>query len=352
MALYGSFLVRTFTFGFDARTSRGRMTDRRSWFLKVADRRKPEMWGYGECAPLPGLSVDDVPDFEKVLDAVVGNIGNVVLSGDIPQQVYNLVPTGFPSIQFGLETAFFDLLQGGKRLIFDNDFVRGVPIPINGLVWMADGESMLKQVHALVAKGFSCIKVKVGGLDFEVECALLQEVRQSYGSDVITLRLDANGAFGDEEALDKLERLSTFSIHSIEQPVKPGSSRLAEICQRSPIPVALDEELIGNELAKQALLERSRPSFIVLKPSLHGGIYHCREWIAIAERLGIGWWITSALESSIGLNAISQFTAEYPVTIPQGLGTGSIYTNNIPAPLRVSGGGLWYDPSASWDVNF
>lgn len=350
MALYGSFLERTFTFRFDARTSRGRMTHRRSWLVRIANTDEPGKAGYGECGPLPGLSVDDVPGFESVLSAVVEKVGDVVLSGDIPLQVHDIIPAGFPSIQFGLETALLDLRNGGRRLIFDNDFIRGTPIPINGLVWMADRESMLEQVRTLVAKGFSCIKVKVGGLDFEIECDLLREIRALYDARTITLRLDANGAFTDGEAPGKLERLAAFSIHSIEQPVKAGSSQLAEICRRSPIPIAFDETLIGNESRKKALLESTRPSFIVLKPSLHGGIYHCRDWIETAGRLGIGWWITSALESSIGLNAISQFTAGYPITIPQGLGTGSIYSDNIGSPLRVSNGSLRYDPSGTWEV--
>lgn len=348
MSLYGSFLSRTFTFRFDARTSRGRMKDRRSWFIKVVDTNEPEKAGYGECAPLPGLSVDDVPEFEEVLTGVVEKVGGMTLSGDILQIVHEIVPEGFPSITFGLETALLDLNNGGSRLIFDNSFIRGTPVPINGLVWMADRASMMKQVRELVAKGFSCIKIKIGGLGFEVECDMLREIRHLYDTDTITLRLDANGAFDDRDASAKLEALSEFSIHSIEQPVRPGSKQLAEICRHSPVPIALDEELIGNESVKQQLLETIRPSFIVLKPSLHGGIYHCRDWIGVAGHLGIGWWVTSALESSIGLNAISQFTAGYAPVIPQGLGTGSIYTDNVPSPLRVMNGCLQYDPSGTW----
>ena len=350
MPLYGSFIVRTFTFRFDARTSRGRMKDRRSWFIKVADTNEPEKAGYGECAPLPGLSLDDVPEFEEVLTGVLEKVGSMALSGDILQNVQDIVPEGFPSITFGLETALLDLKNGGRRLIFDNSFVHGTPVPINGLVWMADRASMLNQVRELVVRGFSCIKIKVGGLDFEVECDLLREVRHMYDPETITLRLDANGAFDDKDALSKLEKLLAFSIHSIEQPLKPGSRQLAEICRRSPIPIALDEELIGNESAKKKLLETIMPSFIVLKPSLHGGVYHCREWISVAEDLGIGWWITSALESSIGLNAISQFAAGYMPGIPQGLGTGSIYTNNVQSPLRVLNGNLQYDPLGTWHL--
>src|SRR5690606_26190571 len=344
-----SFSARTFTFRFDARTSRGRMKNRRSWFIKLVDTTAPEKAGYGECAPLPGLSIDDVPEYEEVLAGVLEKVEGQPLPGDILQNVREIVPVGFPSISFGLETALLDLQTGGRRLIFDNNFVRGTPIPINGLVWMADRSSMLNQVGELVAKGFSCIKIKVGGLDFEVECDMLREIRHKYDRDTITLRLDANGAFDDNNALSRLEALSAFSVHSIEQPVKPGSKQLAEICRRSPVPIALDEELIGNEVSKRQLLETIRPSFIVLKPSLHGGIYHCRDWINVAGQLGIGWWITSALESSIGLNAISQFTGQYTPEIPQGLGTGSIYTDNIQSPLRVLNGSLQYDPQGKWE---
>lgn len=309
---------------------------------------QPDKAGYGECAPLPGLSVDDVPEFEEVLKGVLEKAGGMALSDEMLQNVQDIVPEGFPSITFGMETALLDLKNGGRRLIFDNGFVRGTPIPINGLVWMADRSSMLNQVRELVAKEFSCIKIKVGGLDFEDECDMLREIREMYDPETITLRLDANGAFNNREALPKLEKLSAFAIHSIEQPVKPGSNELAEICRRSPIPIALDEELIGNESAKRKLLETIMPSFIVLKPSLHGGIRHCRDWIKMAEDLGIGWWITSALESSIGLNAISQLTAGYSPVIPQGLGTGSIYTDNIQSPLRVLNGSLQYDPLGKW----
>lgn len=324
------------------------MKDRRSWFVKIVDMDIPGQVGYGECAPLPGLSIDDVPEFEEVLAATLKKLDPLILSGDILQQVRDIVPAGFPSITFGLETALLDLKNGGRGVIFDNSFIRGVPIPINGLVWMSNRASMLNQVRELVAKGFSCIKIKVGGLDFETECEMLAEIRSLYGKNTITLRLDANGAFSEEQALSKLETLAGFSVHSIEQPIKPGSAKIAELCRQSPIPVALDEELIGNELRKQHLLETVRPSYIILKPSLHGGISHCREWISTAERLGIGWWITSALESGIGLNAISQFTAGYGPQIPQGLGTGSIYTNNVQSPLRLLNGALQYDPQGTW----
>jgi o-succinylbenzoate synthase len=349
MPLSGSFFSKTFVFGFDARTSRGSMRDKRSWFIRIFDARNPSVVGVGECGPLPGLSVDDVSYFETTLADVLQRVAGQEVPSDIEQWVRSIVPVGFPSITFGLETALFDLVHGGKRLLFDNDFVRGVSIPINGLVWMNDVESMLRQANQLVDRGFSCIKIKVGGCDFEEECSMLRAFRGAHKKDQITLRLDANGAFAPDEALEKLNRLSEFGVHSIEQPIKAGLSEMPDICKKSPIPIALDEELIGREGDKDALLDIIKPAFIVLKPTLHGGMLHAREWISKAEERGIGWWITSALESSIGLNAISQFVSSYNPTIPQGLGTGSIYTNNIKSPLKVVRGSLMSDPQGSWE---
>jgi O-succinylbenzoate synthase len=349
MPLSGSFFSKIFVFGFDARTSRGPMRDKRSWFIRISDTRYPNVVGIGECGPLPGLSVDDVPHFETVLGDVLQRIEGQEVPPNIEEWVRQIVPARYPSVTFGLETALLDLVHGGKRLLFDNDFARGVPVPINGLVWMSDVESMLRQANQLVGRGFTCIKIKVGGCDFDEECRMLRAFREVHDRNHITLRLDANGAFAPDEALDKLSRLSEFDVHSIEQPIKARLPEMASICSESPIPIALDEELIGKEEAKDALLDTIMPAFIVLKPTLHGGMLHCREWISKAEERGIGWWITSALESSIGLNAISQFVASFRPTIPQGLGTGSIYTNNIGSPLKVENGSLRSDPRGSWE---
>jgi o-succinylbenzoate synthase len=348
MVLQGNFFVRTFTFCFDARTSRGSMKTRRSWFIRIADPDEPGKFGLGECGPLPGLSVDYVPDFERVLASSLNKLSATGLPDRTEDVVRSVVPEGFPSVTFGMETALRDLAHGGRRLIYDNGFVRGTPIPINGLVWMGDYDFMLDQVHSLVEKGFTCIKLKIGGLDFDRECELLKAIRGEFGSSAITLRLDANGAFDEATVADKLDRLAEFSIHSIEQPLKPGSEKTIDLCRQSPIAIALDEELIGKENAKRELLERIRPAFIVLKPTLHGGLTHCADWINVAESLTIGWWITSALESNIGLNAISQFTAGYSTKIPQGLGTGSIYSDNFASPLKVVNGHILSDPGGSW----
>lgn len=352
MALRASITKKVFEFNFTARTSRGRMKDRASWFIKVWDEKDPNVFGLGECAPLPGLSVDDKPDYEKVLQSVAEKISS--LKADSPTLLSDcaaLAP-GFPSIAFGLETAMLDFRNGGKRIIFDNSFIQAKPIPINGLVWMGDLDQMLQQASIKIEEGFRCIKIKVGGLNFEKECDILNYIRKKYYREEITLRLDANGAFKTDEALYKLYDLSKFKIHSIEQPIKPHQPELEELCRKSPIPVALDEEMIGVDLQqdKKALLEKVKPQFIIIKPSLHGGILGTQEWIALADSMNIGWWITSALESNIGLNAICQLTANYPVSIPQGLGTGSLYENNFESPLEVKRGELFYNQKLAWNL--
>jgi o-succinylbenzoate synthase len=316
------------------------MKEKTSWFIKVWDNNNDAVYGMGECGPLPGLSPDYSPDFENILVRVLGQLGssNKPDRKDALALAMQIVPPGYPSVLFGLETALLDLLNGGHRIIFDNGFIHGRPIPINGLVWMGDEDFMMRQVHEKIAQGFECIKLKVGGLDFDAECRLLESIRKTYPFDKITVRLDANGAFSTDEAFLRLNALSRFEIHSIEQPIQPGREEMTKICRESPIPIALDEELIGQEADKTNLLTAINPSFIILKPTLHGGMNHCHYWIEEATRLNIGWWITSALESNIGLNAIFQFTANYDIQLPQGLGTGSIYVDNLEPYLTVDGG--------------
>jgi o-succinylbenzoate synthase len=351
MALQASYHKKTFQFNFKARTSRGLMREKTSWFIKVWDDTAPHIVGIGECGPLPGLSIDDKPDFEQTLKETLDKLTSTQRQHTNTSTLQHISPPGYPSITFGLETALLDLQNGGKRVIFDNEFVKGKPIPINGLIWMGDLDFMLHQISDKVSQGFTCIKLKVGGLNFDKECDVLEYIRKRFFREELTIRLDANGAFKTDEVLFKLAELAKFKIHSIEQPIKPGLPVMEELCKKSPIPIAFDEELIGIEGdEKMALLKRLMPAYIILKPTLHGGMQGCREWIAIAEQLGIGWWITSALESSIGLNAISQFTASYPLTMPQGLGTGAIYENNIASPLQVSRGHIRYDASKNWEL--
>lgn len=354
MALKASFTKKVFHFNFTARTSRGRMNDRTSWFIKVWDESKSGIYGIGECAPLPGLSIDAKPDYEEVLQRVIDAIPSLSLrSNSLLKDIRTLVPTGYPSIVFGLETAMIDLRNGGDRIIFKNSFIESKPIPINGLVWMGDLDVMLQQASIKIDDGFRCIKIKVGGLNFEKECDILHYIRKKYFREDIELRLDANGSFKPEEALYKLNDLSRFKIQSIEQPIKPGRPEMEELCRKSPIPIVLDEELIGVESVedKKKLLESIKPQFIIIKPSLIGGIQSSEEWISIAESQGINWWMTSALESNIGLNAICQFTANYQVNIPQGLGTGTLYDDNFQSPLEVVKGEIVFNPKLSWDLS-
>jgi o-succinylbenzoate synthase len=350
MALQFSFFKKVFRFNFKARTSRGLMPDKTSWFIKAFHDDNPNIVGLGECGPLPGLSLDARPDFELILENVLGKLsGRETLSLD---EIYEFIPSGFASITFGLETALLDLMNGGNRIIYKNDFISGKAIPINGLIWMGDMDFTMSQINKKIAEGFDCIKLKVGGLDFEKECDTLEYIRKRYFRQNIMIRLDANGAFKADDVLYKLEQLAKYDIHSIEQPIKPGLAEMEELCRKSPIPVALDEELIGKETREQKIemLKSIRPQFIILKPSLHGGLKSCADWIALAEQNNCGWWITSALESSIGLNAICQFTANYPVTIPQGLGTGAIYENNFESPLQVEKGNIFFRSQVNWHV--
>jgi o-succinylbenzoate synthase len=360
MSLQAELIKHVFAFNFRARTSRGVMQQRTSWFVKLWEESNPTVFGIGECAPLPGLSVDDRSDYESVLTETLQSIQ---LKNYVPvshghalsiPSLKNIVPAGFPSITFGLETALMDLANGGKRMIINNDFMAGRQLPINGLIWMADMDLMLQQIAIKVQEGYTCIKMKVGGLNFEKECDILHYVRKKYYRENLTVRLDANGAFKNDDCLLKLKELSKFDIHSIEQPIKPGQPDvMEEICAKSAIPVALDEELIGVEeySKKEKLLDKIKPPYIILKPSLHGGLASCQEWIALAGQKSIGWWMTSALESNIGLNAICQFTASFPTTIPQGLGTGQLYEDNIPSPLLVRGGKIGVNSLHEWDLS-
>lgn len=350
MAIQASFDTQVFTFNFKARTSRGLMKDKVSHFVRLWDTAAPDVVGTGECGTLAGLSIDDVPDYETILQEVLHQINAAALPANVSlDTLLDMVPPRFPSMLFGLETALRDLQSGGRHLIFDNAFYRGEAIPINGLIWMGDLDFLLGQVNDKIAQGFRCIKLKVGGLNFDRECDVLEYIRKRYFRENVEIRLDANGAFKVDDALYKLKELSRFSIHSIEQPLKPGMAETEELCRKSPIPVALDEELIGVEgAARSTLLTALRPQYIILKPSLHGGFRGCRDWIQLAESMGMAWWITSALESSVGLNSICQFAAEYKLQLPQGLGTGMIYENNLPSPLTVSQGKIYYHQQGTW----
>lgn len=344
-------------FTFQAGTSRGVLTYKDTWIL-IGSKNGKEF--YGECGPLKGLSIDDRPDFETKLDAVCAHVNARSIHawntlGFIDSLIPELDLIGFPSIVMGLETLQADFLNGSKQEIFESSFYNfESPIAINGLVWMNEPEHMLTQALKKIDAGFSCIKLKVGAIDFEKECWVLEQIRAQYSEDKVVLRVDANGAFTEENVWEKLEALSAYGIHSIEQPVKPKQIELMrQLCKDSPLDIALDEELIGLSSLeeKEHLLEEIDPPFIILKPTLLGGFRATDEWIKAAEYRGIEWWMTSALESNIGLNAIAQFTATYPIYMPQGLGTGGLYHNNIPSPLTVYRGGIYYDKDKTWDFS-
>jgi o-succinylbenzoate synthase len=267
----------------------------------------------------------------------------------------NIELSAFPAIRFGLETALRDLEQGGKRLLYPSDFTTGTTgIPINGLIWMGNKREMLSRIAEKLDQGFSVLKMKVGALNFDDELEILHALRKEHPPAQLELRLDANGAWQPDEALEKLKVLSEFGIHSVEQPIPAGTpEEMARVCTNSPIPIALDEELIGVHTPeqKEQLLATIKPHYIILKPSLLGGIKASDEWIGLAEKQGTGWWVTSALESNIGLNAIAQWTATLETSLPQGLGTGSLFANNIPSPLTVTGSRLFYRPEKPWNLS-
>ncbi len=355
MTISASYKKLTLQFKFDAGTSRGVLKEKDSWFIKIKDNKNPLVYGIGEAAPLKGLSIDYVPDFEEKLKEVCSLIAATSSLDAWRQTIAELHLQDYPSIVFALETAFLDLVNGGRRIIFDTVFSRGEQsIPINGLVWMGEKAFMQKQIEEKLRAGFSCIKIKVGAIDFETELLLIKEIRNRFSEKDISIRLDANGAFNIKEAPGKLHELSKYKIHSIEQPIQQGQPEaMAELCSSSPIPIALDEELIGVKTKedKIELLDIINPPFIILKPTLLGGINSSREWIELAEARSIKWWFTSALESNIGLNAIAELTSCYPVTIPQGLGTGQIFHNNIESSLVVSLGAINKSPLREWDLN-
>jgi o-succinylbenzoate synthase len=330
-----------------AGTSRGVLLHRDAYYLLIQDTEKSGITGIGECGIIPGLSLDDRPEFE----VAVQECCHFINKGQYPDSNWLDL---WPSIRFAIETAEKDLKTGGKRLLYDTGFTQNSqPIPINGLIWMGEADDMLRQINEKVNSGFSILKMKVGAIDFKKEVELIRSIRQQYPYSQISIRLDANGAFEPAEALKKLEILAALNIHSIEQPIKAGHPvKMAEICRHSPIPVALDEELIGitdkDEMEK--LLSHIHPQYIILKPSLLGGFKKSEEWAHQAENQGAGWWITSALESNIGLNAIAQWTATLQNPLPQGLGTGSLYTNNVPSPLQVENGFLHFNPENPWDI--
>ncbi len=337
------FKKHTLNFKRPSGTSRGVMSIKETYFLIL---KTEETYGVGECGLLRGLSIDDRPDYEEKLQWVCENIS----LGE--EKLYEVL-TEFPSIQFGLETAFKSLNSESPFVLFSSEFTRGEKaIPINGLVWMGDKAFMKEQISEKLKQGFTCVKMKIGAIDFGTELELLKSIRKEFSASEVELRVDANGAFLPKETLEKLKILSDLQLHSIEQPIKQGQwQEMARLCEETPLAIALDEELIGifPKEEKTELMNTIKPQYIILKPSLIGGFRGSDNWIALAENCNAGWWITSALESNVGLNAISQYTFTKSSKLPQGLGTGSLYTNNIESPLEVSNGALHYKPTGDWN---
>ncbi|WP_057935698.1 o-succinylbenzoate synthase [Algoriphagus resistens] len=345
------YLKRTLVFKFDAGTSRGVLKTKEVYWIKAFQEGHPETVGWGEAAPLAKLSLDDRADFEEVLQRTLLEIADINWrKNKVLEQLQDSIPFELPSIRFGLETAILDLLNGGGKKILGNGFYDGEKsISINGLIWMGERDFMMAQINEKLEQGFGCIKMKIGAIDFGQELDLLNYIRSRFSKDQVTLRVDANGAFLANDAITKLEQLAQYDLHSIEQPIAPGNwEAMKKLCAATPLPIALDEDLIGVE-NKAGLLDEIRPQHIILKPTLLGGIMETNEWIALADARNIGWWMTSALESNIGLNAIAQLADQLGAEIPQGLGTGKLYRNNLKSPLEIEQGRIHYNPSIAWE---
>ena len=343
-----SYKKHVFNFKRPAGTSRGVLNHRTSYHLILWDSEQPEIKGIGECSTIKGLSPDPWDSYEKILCEIQEH----------PNPIETWLEEGlkdFPSIGFGLEMALADLKSGGQRVLFPSDFTDGKEgIPINGLIWMGTKEFMREQINEKIEAGYRCIKLKIGAIDFETELNLLRFIREQFSEDELELRVDANGAFSPQDALEKLKRLADLGIHSIEQPIRQHQwDEMARLCESTPVPIALDEELIGLKKRAEirAMLHHIQPQYLILKPSLLGGFTRSKTFIEEAELAKTGWWITSALEGNIGLNAIAQWTALLKNPMPQGLGTGQLFTNNIPSPLFIANAKLNYDPAGKWDLS-
>jgi O-succinylbenzoate synthase len=339
---------REFRFQRPATTSRGTYLTKKVHFIVLYHSDDPSVAGIGECSFLPGLSIDNVKGYREKLNLTIDRINQ----GDY---YTDTSLTDWPSISFGLETAWKDIRTSGSKILYPSDFTEGKDsIDINGLIWMDSKEEMIRQIRQKIDDGFTCLKMKIGKLDLEEELDILRYIRSQYNADHLELRVDANGAFKLPQVEMILKILSEFDLHSIEQPIAAGHPEaLARLCELSPIPIALDEELIGKHstAARRKLLDTIKPQYLVLKPGLLGGMSACKDWISLAEERKIGWWVTSALETNIGLNAIAQWTYTLNNSVYHGLSTGLLFINNIPSPLYLHGERLYYDPDRKWNLS-
>jgi len=328
-------------------TSRGVLKNKTSYYIILNDQKSNV--GFGEVSIIKNLSIDDN---ETLLENKLSQLmGMIMQNNEVPKSFFN----GFPSLLFAYETAILSLKSKNSFNLFPSIFSAGEKGQrINGLIWMGDSDFMISQIKIKLDAGFSCLKLKIGALNFQEELKILKSIRQSFSPEVLEIRVDANGAFNSNEALEKLNLLSKFNVHSIEQPIRQGQwLEMADLCKVTPIPIALDEELIGISKNRQTeLLEMIKPQYIILKPSLLGGFEMCDNWIEKANKQKVDWWLTSALEGNIGLNAIAQYAFTKNNLLPQGLGTGQLYSNNISSPLTIIGEEIWYLPNSKWDLSF
>jgi len=343
------FRKRSLQFKNPAGTSRGILHEKPSWFLFLKDEDNNKH-GIGECSIIPDLSIDKKSEIEPTLQHICQaiNQGNPIKPNEMAY--------GFPAIQFALETALIDYQNGGTRILFPSEFTSGQEsLPINGLIWMGNIQHMRNQVNKKLEQGFSCIKLKIGAINTDQELSIIHELRKTYPASKLEIRVDANGAFQYDEAREVMKVLAIREVHSIEQPIAKGhTEEMAKLSADTPLAVALDEELIGlmEYESKYQLIEAIKPQYLILKPSLLGGFNASKEWIRIAEDFDAGWWVTSALESNIGLNALAQWTYTLNVDMPQGLGTGSLFKENIESPLEIQDAQLFYNPGKSWNEHF
>jgi o-succinylbenzoate synthase len=342
-----SYSKRTLFFKQPAATSRGVLTQKEVFYLTLFEKENPSKKGIGEIAPVPNLSPDAAPGLEEIINELVQKINN-------GEEVFGNELAGFPAVWFGYETALKGLETHSPVLLYPSEFTKGEKgIPVNGLIWMGTKDFMVRQVEEKLAAGFTCLKLKIGAIDFDTEMDILRSIRNRFPAELLEIRVDANGAFSSENAITILEKLAIFELHSIEQPIRAGQiNEMKKLCAETPLSIALDEELTGitDIENKKRLLDEIKPQYIILKPTLVGGIKASEEWILLARERGIGWWATSALESNIGLNAIAQWTATLATTNFQGLGTGALFSNNIESPLYISRGNIRYNSNKNWNL--
>lgn len=334
-------------FNFPGGTSRGVLLEKPSWYLQLEDD-----WGnigIGEISLIPGLSLDDASGMDQLLESIC-------LNPEVQLSDYKNRFQDLPALVFGIECALKSLKNNSPYLLYDSPFVKGDDsISINGLIWMGDIPKMNEQIEKKLEQGFQCLKMKIGALNFDEEVNVLKSIRKRFSKGVLELRVDANGAFSPDDAMKKLEELSKLDLHSIEQPIKAGQyEQMHRLCAETPLPIALDEELIGLKTSEQKreAITAINPQYIILKPSLIGGFESSEEWISLANEYNVGWWVTSALEGNIGLNAIAQWTYTLNPKIPQGLGTGQVFSNNIDSPLWLKTDQLYYNPNSVWEYPF